>query len=276
MMTAMPNEARARGRRLAGYAGLAVIIVLAGMTWAFREEIRRWHQLFRSFDRLGRNAQGYSEYRHTRTGIVFVRLPGGQFMMGSREAQDRPWDERPAHAVRLSPFLIAKYEVSRREWPGRAQRDVAGNDDLPASGTTWDDCRSFCEENGLRLPSEAQWEYAARGGAAGDSGGTDRLSDVAWYGAGGPRPVGQKEPNGFGLHDMLGNVWEGYEDVYDEAFYSRPEASGLDPVCSKGLGLRVLRGGSWESPAAWCREDFRGTGSVSLDRCGLRPVWVFP
>ncbi len=270
---------KARGKRLAGLAGLTVIMILASMAWGSRDKFRQWHQLFKHFDRLGHNAQGYPEYRHAETGVVFVLLSGGEFMMGSRESEDSSWDERPSHLVRLSPFLIAKYEVSQREWPGRAQSPISG-ENLPVCDTSWGDCQIFCEKSGFRLPSEAQWEYAARGRALADSGRTHPLSAVAWYGGGasGSRPVGQKEPNTFGLYDMYGNVWEWCEDVYNEMFYSRPEANELNPVCSTGLVLHVLRGGSWQSPAAWCRAGYRGTGnmSASKDQCGLRPVWVFP
>ena len=106
-------QSRARGKKLAGIAGLTVIVILVSMVWIFRDDIRHWRQLFNHFDRLGRNARGYTEYQHTRTGIVFVLLPGGEFVMGSRASADAPRDERPRHRVRLSPFLVAKYEVSQ-------------------------------------------------------------------------------------------------------------------------------------------------------------------
>ena len=135
-------------------------------------------------------------------------------------------------------------------------------EDLPVHGVSWYEAEAFCQRVGLSLPTEAQWEYACR---AGDRvwaykvrpgfqstiPGIERLDEFAWYSKNSgnrPHPVGQKIPNNFDLYDMLGNALEFCIDVYDREFYSRPEASGTNPLCTSGSDKRVGRGGSfWKS-----------------------------
>ena len=195
-----------------------------------------------------------------------MRVPGGTFWMGAqREDKNAPnydpaprSDERPVHQVELSPFLIDKYEVSQGEWVqvmGSNPSDVKGPD-LPVADVSWNDCQEFCRKTGLRLPTEAQWEYACRAGADRSRGETVRIGDVAWcYSNSGERthPVGEKDANAFGLHDMHGNVFEWCEDLYDAEYYGKPEASEKDPLCTSGPGLRVSRGGGWYEPETGCR-----------------------
>ena len=128
--------------------------------------------------------------------------------MGSPESE---W-ERPVHEVTLSPFLIAKYEVSQAEWRkviGSNPPKSKGGDTLPVEQVSWDDCQEFCEKTGLSLPTEAQWEYACRAGKAGRFAGTGQLDDMGWFTESHltslpspllPHPVGLKQPNDFGLH----------------------------------------------------------------------------
>jgi len=222
------------------------------------------------FDFLHINAQGYPEYVHEKTGIIFVLLPGGTYEMGSPPDEvGRYPEEGPVHEVTLSPFLIAKYEVTQAQWKAAITGNTPGisddpshfeGDDLPVENVSWDDIQEFEEKTGLTLPTESQWEYACRARTPGPYAGSGVLDDLGWYrdnSGGKTHPVGQKMPNAFGLHDMHGNVWEWCKDVYDGKFYSKPEASGLDPIYTSGSGFRVFRGGCWGSNAGSCRSAYR-------------------
>ncbi len=106
-----------KGRKVALVAGLALVVLSVTMVWTYRKEIRSWYDFWQDFEGLGKNAQGRPEYRHRETGIVFVKLPGGTFEMGSPETEeDRYKHEGPVHKVTLSPFLIAKYGAPGEAW----------------------------------------------------------------------------------------------------------------------------------------------------------------
>ena len=202
-------------------------------------------------------------------GIEFVQIPAGQFQMGSTSYSD----EQPVTQVRISRgFWMSKYEVTQAQWEA-----VMGSNpsvfpgcggDCPVERVSWNDVQEFIRtlnerERGTgyeyRLPREAEWEYAARAGTTGERHGD--LDAIAWYrgnSGGRTHPVGQKEPNAFGLHDMLGNVWEWVGD----RFGRYPGGSVTDPVGSESGSLRVLRGGSWAFIARDCR---------SANRHGLSP-----
>lgn len=272
---------RKKGRKPAFLVIAAVLLAVLTSVAVFRE--RLWHQyLFvTQFERLPDNASGYAEYRHKQTRIIFVRLSGGTFSMGSPEGrgEDRRAGE-VEHEVRLSPFLISKYEVTKGQWKrvmGESFSPVKG-DALPVNGVSWNDCREFCKRSGLRLPTEAQWEYACRAGSTGPYGGTGKLDEMGWHRANNfnrTHEVGGKKPNGFGLHDMHGNLSEWCQDVYDQDFYSKPEATQSDPVCTSGSALRVLRGGSWLDGAESCRSASRlryMPAGRDVD-FGFRPTW---
>jgi formylglycine-generating enzyme required for sulfatase activity len=219
-----------------------------------------------------------------------VKLPGGTFPMGAQsedpngpnhdpEAGD---DEGPVHMVTLGPFLIGKHEVTQAQWKvvmGTTPSDFTGDETRPVESVSWEDIQEFEARTGLALPTEAQWEYACRAGTAAPFAG--KLEDLGWFGensVGTTHPAGTKAPNGFGLHDLHGNVWEWCEDVYDEGFYGRPEAAGPDPVSRASSGLRVVRGGSWYDVARHCRSSYRfgylpeGRG----DDLGFRPARPAP
>lgn len=189
--------------------------------------------------------------------MVFVE--GGDFLMGS-DSKDANKDERPVHTEKVKSFYIGKYEVTQKEWKaimGKNPSTFIG-DDLPVENVNWEDCQKFIgklnQKTGkkFRLPTEAEWEYAAKGGRKSKGytySGSNELGKVAWYnGNSGNKThrVGIKTPNELGLYDMSGNVWEYTFDSWSDN-YSAPRNS-----------LRkVRRGGSWEYAADGCRITFR-------------------
>ena len=198
-----------------------------------------------------------------------VSLPGGEFTMGGDESDD----EEPKHRVRVSPFAIGKYEVTQQEWTALMGENPSKfkGDTLPVENVSWNDAKEFCKKlsemtgNKYRLPTEAEWEYAARAGSTGKYcfGDDERLlGDYAWYGKNSDKktlPVGQKKPNAWGLYDMHGNVWEWCSDGYDGGYYKELAKRGvaIDPWGpSRGSG-RVIRGGSWDGGAVYCRSACR-------------------
>ena len=195
--------------------------------------------------------------------MVFVE--GGTFTMGATSEQETDmWnDEKPAHQVTLSSYSIGRYEVTQEEW-----RTVMGNnpsefkgDKRPVEMVSWDDCQKFIRKLNtmtsmhFRLPTEAEWEFAARGGNNSRgykyAGGND-LGTVAWYdGNSGSKThsVGQKQPNELGLYDMSGNVWEWCND-----WYGQYTPSMKTNPCGASTGLKhVRRGGGWGNVARNCR-----------------------
>ena len=265
------------------------------------------------FTASGVNAQGYPEYTHDESGIEFVALPGGDFAMGSEPGSETAFvldaepDEQPRHTVTLSPFLMAKYEVTQAEYAlvmdGHPTLNVRPSffegDDLPVeqvSREELDEPDGFLARTGLALPTEAQWEYAARHGTRTQFffGGTcyrnrcicgEELSPFAWYGsnsAGRTHPVGEKLPNPFGLHDLHGNVYEWCEDWYQQDFYQELVDAGnpvIDPVCENpASGERVTRGGSWGSAECLLRSASRSRprGNRRPRYLGFRPVMPLP
>ena len=216
--------------------------------------------------------------------------PGDPQAGGYRE----PWiDDEFQHEATVSPFLIAKYEVTRAQWRRLFQVDpltlasrgipmtLPVGDEIPVYNVRMEECEEFCETTGLSLPSEAQWEYACRAGKAGPFGGTGKLEEMSWYQCNGRnratplQRVGGKTPNDFGLYDMHGNVTEWCKDFYDPHFYRNPEARGPDPVCETDTGVRVVRGGSadliWQSHRSGRR--IRHFGDPPGQKVGLRPVF---
>jgi formylglycine-generating enzyme required for sulfatase activity len=280
---------RRKGQRIALVTSATGLIVLGLAVYLAWPHLLFWYR----FAPLGLNAQGYHEYRHRQTGIVFVRLPGGAFWMGAQktdpkgqnydpEAQD---NEGPVHEVTLSPFLIGKYEVTQGQWlyamgMGDPARYWLNQDsELPVESVSSDDVQTFCDKVGFRLPSEAQWEYACRGGTSTPFSGNGNLYDMGWYAgnSGGTMPVGKKLANGFGLYDMHGNVMELCEDDYNDGFYSQPRAEGINPVSAEGPGVRVIRGGSFIHIPEGCRSTFRrwSSGLQTLE-LGFRPAHRLP
>lgn len=221
-------------------------------------------------------------------GMQFVRIEAGSFLMGASDGErEAGANERPRHRVTLSkPFYIGRYEVTQAQWetvmgsspymqsrsnpfyglPGMAER--VRNPDNPAT-VSWNDAQDFLQRlnrneghRRYRLPTEAEWEYAARAGTAtaysfGDDAG--QLDRHAWHGAdfatGSMHPVGRKLPNPWGLYDVHGNVWEWVQDWYDAGYYARSPAA--DPAGPESGSGRVVRGGSWHATATDWRSAFR-------------------
>lgn len=203
-----------------------------------------------------------------------VVVPRGRFQMGSSSGQGE--DEQPVHAVAVPAFLLSRYEVTSAQYAlfeqstgRRSGRGVSAGGDHPAANVSWDDAVAFIDWlNGLgarkyRLPSEAEWEYAARGGSAdrywwGEAyepgvvngsgvGGADRWAETA--------PVASLSPNAYGLYHILGNVWEWTADCYHPDYEGAPDDGSArrgDEACG-----RVLRGGSWSDTPAWLRTSTR-------------------
>ncbi len=200
-------------------------------------------------------------------GIEFVRIPAGTFQMGcsSEDAQCLP-RENPPHAVRITKdFELGRYEVTQAQWQavmGTNPSQFKG-DALPVETVTWNDVQEFLKKLNARndgyqyrLPTEAEWEYAARAGTTGPHPGNP--GEIAWSNdnAGNKtHPVGGKKPNAWGLYDMVGNVWEWVQDSYDEKYYNG--GSTTDPQGPASGAYKVLRGGSWYSLAARARVSFR-------------------
>ena len=228
----------------------------------------------------------------TVNGVPFemVLVQGGTFTMGatSEQGSDAESDERPAHSVTVSDFYIGKYEVTQAQWRAVMCSNPSHfkGDDLPVECVSWNDVQVFIRNlNALtgktfRLPTEAEWEYAARGGnrsAGYKFSGSNYIGAVAWFinnSGGKTHPVGGKSPNELGLYDMSGNVCEWCSDWYGSSYYgSSPSNNTQGP--SSGSS-RVLRGGSWFSDSGYCRVSNRDYDNPDLrdDGIGVRLVLV--
>lgn len=220
--------------------------------------------------------------------MSFVMVPAGSFDMGSPEGdEDARGDEKPLHRVTISrPFFIGQCEVTQEQWeevmganPYDTERSnmfihipgMEGRLRHPENPATvsWEDAQEFIsrlnEREGhalYRLPTEAEWEYAARAGTAtrysfGDS--DDDLERYAWYGEGftfgSTHPVGTKQPNPWGMYDVHGNVWEWVQDRYDAGYYAVSPA--VDPQGPESGTKHAVRGGSWHASADSWRSAFR-------------------
>jgi sulfatase modifying factor 1 len=202
-----------------------------------------------------------------------VPVQAGEFDMGD-EVGDL-WDAcRPVHRVRLDGFYIGQFPVTQALWKAVMDGENPSyfkGDTRPAERVSWEDIdKNFLPELNkrlpgwnFRLPTEAEWEYAARGGGTLFAGG-NRLETVGWWDGnshGETKPVGLKLPNALGLFDMSGNVWEWCDDWFDEKFYEKCLKKGMDlnPRNVEEGSFRVLRGGSWVSLSGGCRVAGRGT-----------------
>jgi serine/threonine-protein kinase len=245
-------------------------------------------------------------------GLKYVWIPPGTFMMGCSPGDNECQDvEKPPHQVTLTKgFWLGQTEVTvgaykrftaatGRQMPpepsygGRPLNPGWGDDAMPIANLVWDDAQAYCRWAGARLPTEAEYEYAARAGTTtprygdldeiaweGDNSGLQRLDSFGVWNenhknypkrlaenGNGAHDVGQKRANDFGLYDMLGNVWVWLNDWYDEKFYQgSPPQDPAGPTSGK---LRALRGGSWDSPPWIVRASFRGWFKPTLRRASF-------
>ena len=216
--------------------------------------------------------------------LVMVRVEGGSFIMGCQSGRDDDCDdddEKPAHRVEVGSFEIGKHEVTQALWEtvmGENPSTFEGCAECPVEEVSWDDVQRFLAElNALtgrryRLPTEAEWEYAARGGRQSrdyEYAGSNDVGAVGWYeDNSGDRthPVGRKRANELGLHDMSGNVREWVQDCWNDSYHGAP-ADGR--AWERGdCGRRVVRGGSWFSKPRWLRSADR-YWSVTGDHSSL-------
>ena len=213
-------------------------------------------------------------------GAVFemIYVPAGEFLMGCEQGWD---DERPVHRVVLSHgFWLGRTEVTQGLWKavmGANPAHFQKGDHFPVERVGWNDCQEFIRHlnrstgSSFRLPSEAEWEYACRAGSQEDF--PAGLDACAWYvlnSAQSTHAVGIKRANGFGLHDMLGNVWEWCADGYDPAYYARSPLE--NPAGALDARHRVDRGGAWGYGADIVRPSRRdGSGpDYRINLLGLR------
>ena len=236
----------------------------------------------------------------TVNGVSFkmVKVPGGTFTMGGTAGQgDQTYDDEfPLHEVTLSSFSIGETEVTQALWQavmGSNPSNFTGDLNLPVEMVSWSDCQTFIAKlnqmtgMSFRLPTEAEWEYAARGGKKSHDymfAGSNDLDEVAWaitnipsqqpntpgYGT---QPVAQKAPNELGLYDMSGNVYEWCHDWYD-AYPAEAQVNPTGPGDDEGCHYHVCRGGGWNRYARSCRVTLRNnvTPESTYFNIGLRLV----
>jgi formylglycine-generating enzyme required for sulfatase activity len=269
---------------------------VSGCAAASRKQRGRWNLLLLivaafAVSQLGMPSVAAAQKKKVKTkvnpkdGLTYVWIPAGKFMMGCSAGDTHcAADQKPAHLVTITKgFWIGQTEVTQKafvkvaranpkflhafqeedemnHYPVAAEGDINPSifkgPDLPVEQLRWAVAGQYCEAVGMRLPTEAEWEYAARGGSDKPTWGP--LGQIAWYntapltvlpyppdGNGSTHPVAQKEPNGYGLYDILGNVWEWTADWYGP--YAA--AAQVDPTGPEHGVDRVMRGGGWDTGA---------------------------
>lgn len=243
-------------RTLRMLLGVALVLLLAGvLAWWGSQRAKE----------VQPEQKGQLERLVNSLGMEFVKLPEGSFVMGDAAA-----GIGPQRQVRVGAFYITTHEVTQAQWQALMGFNPSAYQDprRPVERISWLDTQGFLEElnraegtNRYRLPSEAEWEYAARAGSAerfffgGEAG---LLGRAAWIGPGnGTRPVGGKAPNPWGLFDVYGNVWEWVQDCWHPDYNGAP---GDSRVWSGGeCSHRVVRGGGWDTPAEQAGSAVRGS-----------------
>ncbi|MCH5178715.1 MAG: SUMF1/EgtB/PvdO family nonheme iron enzyme [Prevotellaceae bacterium] len=206
-----------------------------------------------------------------------VAIDGGTFQMGSNDGKD---DEKPVHSVTLSDYYIGQTEVTQALWKAvmGSNPSYFKGDDLPVEQVSWHDCQTFINKlnaltgENFRLPTEAEWEFAAKGGNKSKGcvySGSNEIDDVAWYNgnhSSQTHPVGTKAPNELGIYDMSGNVFELCQDWYG----SYSSSAQTNPAGPASGSRRVLRGGGWGNYfATSCRTAYRSSNTPTLANLDL-------
>ncbi|HPE58498.1 MAG TPA: formylglycine-generating enzyme family protein [Bacteroidales bacterium] len=236
----------------------------------------------------------FANYTETAAGLnlEMVAVEGGTFAMGctSEQGSNCEDDEMPTHWVMVSDFYIGKFEVTQKQWRAVMGSDplellFKGCDDCPVENVSWNDIQEFIKKlnqktrKKYRLPTEAEWEFAARGGTQSKGfkyAGSNNIGEVAWYDKNSgskTNPVGRKKANELGICDMSGNVWEWCSDWHGSDYYkSSPQNN---PQGTSSGTLRVMRGGSWFNSTPECRAAYRGGGTPDdrYDGDGFRLVY---
>jgi len=231
---------------------------------------------------------GGGKYDPKSIDMVFVEK--GTFTMGCTPEQGTECgeDEIPEHNVTLSDFYIGKYEVTQGLWKTVMEENPSkftGNDNLPVENVSWSDVQAFITALNAktgkiyRLLTEAEWEYAARGGNGGKGykySGSNTIGNVAWYDQNGgdkTHPAGTKAPNELGICDMSGNVWEWVSDWYSDSYYRLSLLSPVPNPTGPASGTqRVIRGGAYDGLARYGRVSHRRyvSPAFSYPNLGLR------
>ncbi|MGF1487798.1 MAG: SUMF1/EgtB/PvdO family nonheme iron enzyme [Prochloraceae cyanobacterium] len=250
------------------------------------------------------NAKFFSENLGKDTAIEMIAIPGGTFIMGSSNVEGYNW-EKPQHQVKVKPFFMSKFPITQKIWRAiallpRINRDIPVDpaqfkgENLPVESIAWEDVKEFCDrlskKTGLqyRLPSEAEWEYAARAGSttpfyfgqtitsdlANYDGNYTHAAEPTGEARGKTTRVGTFLPNAFGLYDLHGNVWEWCADSWHDNYNSAPDDGSVWLGNSDRPHLPLLRGGCWSNSPDNCRSASRLLFSrdLKLDRCGFRVV----
>jgi len=204
-------------------------------------------------------------------GMEFVWVPGGCYQMGCGSWTDNCYnDEKHVHEVCVDGFWMGKYEVTQGQWKrimGKNPSRFKKGDNYPVEQVPWDDAKEFIKKlnaksNGsyeFRLPTEAEWECACRSGGQPEKYcGSSDIGSLAWYegnSGGSTHPVGTKKPNGLGIYDMSGNIYEWCEDIYADNAYSKNSRN--NPIYIGGGTRRVCRGGGWDGTPRVVRSAYR-------------------
>ena len=240
------------GQTMTGISGVILLLVVA--VWLIRARRNR------------KRPQFFMGLMLVMTFVAAIGVWGGVRWNEALKHPDYFTAEHPAHRVTLTqPFYMGKYDVTQEQYQGVIGTNPSNfpGKDNPVEVVSWDDAQAFCKKvteqtkDGVRLPTEAEWEYACRAGTTTDFYSGDMDSDldrVAWYAANSkrtPHPVGRKEPNTFGLYDMHGNVWQWCLDLWDENYYVKSPTE--NPLGPDHGAARVMRGGSWRYIPVGCR-----------------------
>lgn len=256
--------------------GLIVLLLIIPLVLFFRGKFKG-RTFFES-----RSSPGVSAFIDSVTGMEFIKIKGGCYPMGDIFGDGEDW-EKPVHEVCLDDFYLGKFAVTQGQWNtimGKNPSYFKNGKKNPVENVSWDEVQAFIRKlnqksgKNYRLPTEAEREYAARSGGKKEKwAGTNHepaLIDYAWFegnSANKTHPVGQKRPNGLGLYDMSGNVWEWVGDVYRSDAYT--VHSRTNPIYLGPGPCRVTRGGSWFNKPRGARTTDRGSRQPDNRSYGL-------